>query len=230
MQSIIRVQKDKDNPFVMMDKRPIENAALSWKAKGILAYLLSRPDDWVINMTDLQRRSIDGESSVRSGVKELESAGYITRAVERDDHGKITKHIFTVFEKPERDFPQMDNPQMDNHVNTNTDSTKKNYTNTSTTGEIFAAYQANFGALTPMIRDSVGEAIDTRPHEWILKAMNIAVKNSVRKWSYVESILDRWHVEGEDNGKQKPYSTRNPSGYPVNDLAGIEAALAEMQA
>ena len=57
--TIFRVAKNKDNPYVMIDKRPLENPSLSWKAKGVLAYLLSRPDDWEIILGDLIKRSTD---------------------------------------------------------------------------------------------------------------------------------------------------------------------------
>ena len=62
--TIFRVKKNADNPFVMIDRRPIENPKLSWKAKGILAYLLSRPDNWVVRLGDLVKHSPDGAFSV----------------------------------------------------------------------------------------------------------------------------------------------------------------------
>ena len=34
--TIYRVVKNKDNPYVMIDRRPVDNPALSFKAKGIL--------------------------------------------------------------------------------------------------------------------------------------------------------------------------------------------------
>lgn len=56
-----------------------EDARLSWKATGILLYLLTKPDGWIVRMTDLMRRHTDGEKSVQAGVKELELAGYLYR-------------------------------------------------------------------------------------------------------------------------------------------------------
>ena len=32
--------------FVIIDQRAIEDTRLSWAARGLLGYLLSRPDDW----------------------------------------------------------------------------------------------------------------------------------------------------------------------------------------
>lgn len=52
---------------------------LSWKAVGILVYLISRPDRWKFFVSDLEARHMDGKTSVSAGVKELEDAGYLIR-------------------------------------------------------------------------------------------------------------------------------------------------------
>ncbi len=63
---------------------------------------------------------------------------------------------------------------------------------------IFRLYQENIGPLTPIIADALREAEDIYPGEWITEAIHIAVQNNVRRWRYVESILDRWQKEGRD--------------------------------
>jgi len=63
---------------------------------------------------------------------------------------------------------------------------------------IFRLYQENIGPLTPIIADALREAEDNYPVEWIEEAIKIAVQNNVRRWRYVESILDRWQKEGRD--------------------------------
>lgn len=45
--AVFRVYKESGN-FVTVHKNFIHDDNLSWKAKGILLYLLSRPDDWQI--------------------------------------------------------------------------------------------------------------------------------------------------------------------------------------
>ena len=47
LNEVIRVKKRPSN-FVMMDKTFLEDDRLSYKAKGLLAYLLSKPDDWKV--------------------------------------------------------------------------------------------------------------------------------------------------------------------------------------
>jgi hypothetical protein len=72
---IIRIQK-RDLPYVQIDKRPLENPKLSWKAKGLLTYLMSRPNDWKIYMTQLLKVSTDGRVAVQAALAELRTAGH----------------------------------------------------------------------------------------------------------------------------------------------------------
>jgi hypothetical protein len=53
--TIFRTVKNKDNPYVMIDRRPLDNPALSFKAKGILTYLMSRPNGWEVCIIDLAK-------------------------------------------------------------------------------------------------------------------------------------------------------------------------------
>lgn len=100
--TIIRVQKDRHNPYVIIDKQIFDNNNLSWKAKGILGYLLSKPDNWKISIADLIKQSKDGRMSVYTGLKELENHGYLKRAPIRDEKKRIMYWEYTIFEKPQR--------------------------------------------------------------------------------------------------------------------------------
>lgn len=42
--------------FVVLEQRTVEDGRLSWAARGLLTYLLSRPDEWQVRVTDLKRR------------------------------------------------------------------------------------------------------------------------------------------------------------------------------
>lgn len=129
--TVFRVEKNKDNPFVMIDRRPIENPALSWKAKGILAYLLSRPDDWVIQFRDLVKRSSDGAHTVRESMKELRKAGHV-RLVKEYEGGRIKRWIYQVYEVPilDADFQQVEKLEIENRAINNKKLTNKKLTNT----------------------------------------------------------------------------------------------------
>jgi DnaD/phage-associated family protein len=63
---------------------------------------------------------------------------------------------------------------------------------------IFAMYEQNIGPLTPMIADTLRDAEETFPTNWIEEAIQIAVENNVRKWSYINAILEGWQSRGKD--------------------------------
>jgi DnaD/phage-associated family protein len=68
---------------------------------------------------------------------------------------------------------------------------------------IFNLYEKNIGPLTPMIAETLRDAEQTFPASWIEDAMRIAVENNVRKWRYVEAILDDWQTQGRDEQKDR---------------------------
>ncbi len=63
---------------------------------------------------------------------------------------------------------------------------------------IFTLYEQNVGALTPMIADTLRDAEKRFPYSWIEEAILIAVENNVRKWSYINAILEDWRNRGKD--------------------------------
>ena len=68
---------------------------------------------------------------------------------------------------------------------------------------IFRLYQENIGPLTPIIADALRDAEKNFPFDWIKEAVQIAIKNNVRRWRYVETILDRWQKEGRNGTDRK---------------------------
>jgi hypothetical protein len=92
----------------------IAEPTLSWKAKGILMYLLSKPPGWKTRLEDIVKHAKDGRDAVLSGIKELRDAGYIKKICIRDPKTqRIIRWETQVFETPldpDSDFPDLDNP------------------------------------------------------------------------------------------------------------------------
>lgn len=61
---------------------------------------------------------------------------------------------------------------------------------------IFGLYEQNIGPLTPLIADALKDAEQAYPMDWINEAIELAVRNNKRSWSYCEAILKRWKEEG----------------------------------
>jgi len=71
--------------WVVLDKEFLNNPDLSFKAKGVLAYLLSMPDDWEIHIKEIAKHSPEGISAITSAFKELMKYKYLK---EGDQIGK----------------------------------------------------------------------------------------------------------------------------------------------
>lgn len=108
--SIFRVRKN-DN-YVVMDKTALRDERLSWKAKGIIAYMLSLPDDWTFVLDELSQHATDGKDSLRAGLRELQQYGYLHRFPVKEN-GKIIKWETHVFETPQLEFPEEEKPQVE---------------------------------------------------------------------------------------------------------------------
>jgi len=103
---IIRIQKKRNN-FVMLDKGFLEDSRLSFKAKGILAYLLSKPDGWKVIVKDLINHSADGKKAIYSGLRELKAYGYYKKVPVRDESNRVISHWESViYECPEEEQPK----------------------------------------------------------------------------------------------------------------------------
>ncbi|MCP1144462.1 conserved phage C-terminal domain-containing protein [Lysinibacillus endophyticus] len=85
---------------MVLDRGLLNDARLSWKAKGILAYMLSMLDDWVFYVEELMKHGSDGERSFRSGFNELKKFGYLERFPVYENH-QIVKWETIVYEVPQ---------------------------------------------------------------------------------------------------------------------------------
>ena len=63
--------------YALIHRDALTDGALSFKARGILAYLLALPAGAEISPEKIIRSGADGERAVKSGIKELQDAGYL---------------------------------------------------------------------------------------------------------------------------------------------------------
>jgi hypothetical protein len=80
-------KRRKVHSYTQINNSVAENSTLSWKAKGILLYMMSRPDGWEMNKTDLINRATDKEVSVDNGLKELKQNKYLYIRKYRNEKG-----------------------------------------------------------------------------------------------------------------------------------------------
>ena len=101
--STFRVNKNVN--YTVMSNHHLQDKRLSLKAKGLLSYMLSLPDDWDYSLKGLTVGCKDGLDSVRTAVLELEERGYVRRQKVRNAKGQIIDYDYQVYESPAEDDP-----------------------------------------------------------------------------------------------------------------------------
>lgn len=69
--------------------------------------------------------------------------------------------------------------------------------------DVVRAYENNVGAISQHVSELIADAIDEFGGQTVIDAIEVAVENNVRKWSYVNGILSRWRVDGRQQNKVK---------------------------
>ena len=107
--------------YTVLNNGIFRDENLSAKSLGILAKMLSLPDNWEFSETGLcSIFKKDGRDSIRSGLKELEENGYLVRSRVRDESGKLTSAEWTVSDQPMLENPMLENPMLENRPQYNT--------------------------------------------------------------------------------------------------------------
>ena len=188
----MRVEKMKRSGFTIINNGVLNNTQLSWKAKGLFAYLWSQSDSWDFYEVEVLKHSTDGRASLRAGLKELEEHGYLKRYRKRDDKGILRESKWILSEQPMFDFPKLDKPTLDyptldNRTLTSTNQNNTNQNNTNLNedavvdtslvnivdqpeeesiddgfGKIVEFYQENFGMMSSFLCDDMRQTYN----EW----------------------------------------------------------------
>lgn len=78
-----------EHDFTQVPNEMLRDPELSAKAKGLLCLLLTnKQGEWYSYQETLQQMMSDGETAIRSGLKELEEVGYLLRLKYRDIENK----------------------------------------------------------------------------------------------------------------------------------------------
>ena len=101
MRSIIRVQHDKDRPYLQVSKETLRDNEVSFEARGFLCFLLAKPDDWRIRPEQLAEECGLHRTTIFRLLNRLIEADYVKRDEirRRRADGKFEcGSLYTVFE------------------------------------------------------------------------------------------------------------------------------------
>lgn len=112
----IRRGKRPDTRFYTLNKDISEDTRLSWAARGMLIFLLGKPDNWTVSVAHLIKQTADSQrpssrDAVRGIISELVEAGYMKADTARSENGKFRGMDYVVSESPETDNPSPEDPQ-----------------------------------------------------------------------------------------------------------------------
>ena len=100
-----------ESNFYVLDKRISEDRRLSWAARGMLIYLLGKPDHWQVSPADLINETKDckrstGRDGVYAALSELKEAGYLHTIGRRRGAGTFAGADYLVTETPHTEKPE----------------------------------------------------------------------------------------------------------------------------
>lgn len=134
--SVFKIEKN--NNYTVMSNYHLRDHDLSYKAKGLLSFMLSLPEDWDYSLAGLCSISKESRDGIRSILKELQEHHYVEIEKVRGDKGYF-EYNYLIYEIPhfidlenQQTNPDMENPHLDNpnvematQINTNKQNTKK---------------------------------------------------------------------------------------------------------
>ena len=128
-----KITVKKESNYTTIDNNIFRNKNLSLKARGLLATMLSFPEEWDYTVAGLCSILKDGKSSIQSGLKELEETGYLVRTQTKDPSGRFSNAEYILYESPLAKKPltvdmPAENPTAEEQpqLNTNILNTKNN--------------------------------------------------------------------------------------------------------
>lgn len=251
--TIFRVEKDKN--YTTINNTSVQDKRLSWKAKGIHLFMLTRPDDWIFYNEELQQWAKDGRDSFLSGLKELQQHGYVKKIRERNEDGTFD-YITVIYEVPQPDYPSTgkplteepltdypltENPQL---LSTNTLNTNKPNTNKQNKEERASSpsplVDMNFLKIKQHYEQQViyqpanfqqckhlAEILDNHQDTaLIIEAMNISVQRGKPHLPYINGILNTWRSDNITNQQQlQGVKRRGAAKQPIRDDQATQSAI-----
>ncbi|MCD3207123.1 DnaD domain protein [Clostridium botulinum C] len=204
--AIVRVEKDRENPFIVINKSFVYDNKLSLKAKGLMSYFLSRPNHWEFYVEEIKKHTIDKDRAISSAINELIKFGYIEREQKRNSNGRFGGgYDYVVYEIPQmQKTPKRQNaesvkhrndkmPNRQNDVLVNNDFKVNNDFNNNKEDNPLKVYINNI-IPTPGIIDieTLNDWTEKVGADMVIYAINIATKANVRRLNYIEKILIDW--------------------------------------
>lgn len=101
---IVRVEHDREKPYLMISKATLADHTMSFEARGFLAFLLTKPDNWRIRVDQLAEETGLSQATVYRLLNKLIDAHYARRELptrRKPDGTFQSGSLYWIFERPE---------------------------------------------------------------------------------------------------------------------------------
>lgn len=228
-ENIFRVQKTER--YFVASNIPFNDERLTWEARGVMGYLLSKPANWQTRMNDLVHKGPAKMTVIRRILAELRKYGYMNRQKKAGAGGKFY-WITTLYESPELnqeyqktiytkpidgssiDGKPTDVLSTDLRFKNNNESKFSEKEIDQNTAQLVKLYQANIGVIVPLLSEKLIDAAKIYPSHLYPAAFEAAVAKNARNWAFVEACLRNANDGKDYQPKRTPYTPNKPSYQP----------------
>jgi len=102
------IKRVPDNiPYTVIGNHILQNDNLSLTARGLLAYLISKPPDFQIRVDQLRDHFQEGRRRVTNALEELKESGFLKKQQIRNDKGQVKSWQWIISQEPQNPDVQM---------------------------------------------------------------------------------------------------------------------------
>ena len=159
------------NRFATVPNELVNSKDISLKAKGLFAYIQSKPDGWDFSAERIAQQSKEGLPAIMSALKELENFGYLKRDryIAENGHRLVQ---YTLFDQPALSIPNDENlhigfPNEENaYIAKPSNNIKKENTNKESIKDIIDKKVNSFRESMELFRYDLGNDFDDFVEYW----------------------------------------------------------------
>lgn len=100
------IRKQQKKNYTQVSNIVLNDNTLSLKAKGLYAFMDSKPEGWNFTYRSISKQVKEGEDSVRTALNELKEYGYITYRKHTNGTG-----TYELYDNPSVENPSVENPK-----------------------------------------------------------------------------------------------------------------------
>ena len=94
---VVEIKRNRSESFSIIGNEALRRSDLSARAKGIFAYIMTLPDDWILYKEELFKHFTEGRDALNKAFRELVDAGYIV-VEQKKEKGRFSNNVYQVFD------------------------------------------------------------------------------------------------------------------------------------